>query len=177
MMLTARGSQEHQLEGLKIGADDYIAKPFSMPILKMRIHNRLEMRRKLRQRFGREISVEPREITVNSVDEKFLQRAIDVVEEHMDDFEFDVEALASDLNMVGRTLRRKLRAMLDQSPAEFIRILRLKRAAQLLQASGGNISEIAAQAGFLEPTNFSRGFKSQFGVSPSEYRKQAQGKA
>jgi len=143
-----------------------------MPILLARIHNLLAARRKLRERFSREIiTVEPGEITVNPVDHDFLQRAIGVVEDHMDDVEFSVKALASELHMADRTLRRKLSAMVDQSPAEFIRILRLKRAARLLKESGGNISDIAAQVGFLEPTHFSRGFKSQFGMSPTEFRK------
>ena len=136
-----------QLEGLQAGADDYLPKPFSMPILLARMHNLLK------------------------VDKEFLQRAIGLAEEHMDDFEYSVKAPAPELHMADRTLRRKLSAMVDQSPAEFIRILRLKRAAQLLKESGGNISDIAAQVGFLEPTHFSRGFKSQFGMSPTEFRK------
>jgi signal transduction histidine kinase/DNA-binding response OmpR family regulator len=173
IMLTARGSQEHQLEGLKTGADDYVSKPFSMPILLARIHNLLEARRKLRERFAapENMVVEPSEITVTPADEEFMQRAIDVVEEHMDDFDFTVEAFTAEMHISRTALYMKLKALTGQTPNEFIRILRLKRSAQLLKSTSEGVAEVAARVGFLEPTNFSRAFKGQFGVSPTEYRK------
>ena len=171
ILLTARGSEGNQLEGLERGADDYISKPFNMPILRARIHNMLESRRLLRERFAREpLSVEPSEVTVTSVDELFLKRAIEAVEDHMRDEAFNVEALAAALHMSRSALYLKLKALVDQTPQAFIRTLRLKRGAQLLRDGAGSISEIAAEVGFLEPTHFSRGFKKQFGLSPSQYR-------
>ena len=171
ILLTARGSEENQLEGLERGADDYISKPFHMPILQARIHNMLESRRLLRERFAREpLSVEPSEVTVTSVDELFLKRAIEAVEDNMSEEAFNVEALAAALHMSRSALYLKLKALVDQTPQAFMRTLRLKRGAQLLRDGAGNISEIAAEVGFLEPTHFSRGFKKQFGMSPSQYR-------
>ncbi|VGO18880.1 hybrid sensor histidine kinase/response regulator transcription factor [Pontiella sulfatireligans] len=171
IMLTARGSQEHQLEGLETGADDYVTKPFSSPLLKARIHNLLESRRLLRERFSRGISVEPSAITVTSADEKFLQRAIGVVEEHMEDPEFSVQSFSKAMHMDRSTLLVKLKALVDQSPQAFIRILRLKRAKQLLEQGSDPVADIAFQVGFHEPTNFSRAFKKQFDRSPTECRK------
>lgn len=171
VLLTARGSQEHQLEGLETGADDYLIKPFSVPLLKARIHNLLESRRVLRERFARDLSVEPSAITVTSADAQLLQRAIDMVEKHMSDASFSVEQFAAEMHMARNTLLLKLRALVDQSPRDFIRTLRLKRARQLLEQGGGTISEIAFQVGFEEPTHFSRSFKKQFEQTPSAFLK------
>ncbi len=172
IMLTSRGSVENQLEGLETGADDYVSKPFHMPILIARIHNLLATRKQMHDRFaGQELVVEPGEITVVSSDEQLLQRAIGVVGEHMDDSDFSVEAFSAAMHMSRSALYLKLKGLVGQTPQEFIRTLRLKRAAQLLSDSTDNMSEIAAQVGWLEPTHFSRAFKNQFGQSPSDYRK------
>lgn len=171
IMLTARGSLEHQLDGLETGADDYVTKPFSAPLLTARIHNLLESRQRLRERFGREISIEPSAITVTSADDLFLQRAIGLVEDSMGDVDFCVKEFAKKMGMDRNTLRLKLKALVDQSPQAFIRILRLKRAKQLLEQGSDPVAEVAFQVGFMEPTNFSRSFKTQFGISPSTCRK------
>ena len=171
ILLTARSSQGNQLEGLERGADDYISKPFHMPILQARIRNMLESRRLLRERFSREpATVEPSEVTVTSMDEVFLKRAIETMEDNMREEEFNVEAFAAALHMSRSALYLKLKALVDQTPQAFMRTMRLKRGAQLLRDGAGSISEIAAEVGFLEPTHFSRGFKKQFGMSPSQYR-------
>ncbi|QHI67992.1 response regulator transcription factor [Tichowtungia aerotolerans] len=171
IMLTSRGSVENQLEGLETGADDYVSKPFHMPILAARIRNLLAARKQMRERFsGHELIVEPSEITVVSSDERLLQRAIGVVEEHLDDVDFNVEAFSSAMYMSRSTLYLKLKGLVGQTPQEFIRTLRLKCAAQLLIGSTDNMSEIAMRVGWLEPTHFSRAFKKQFGCSPSDYR-------
>lgn len=170
IMLTARSEEEEQLEGLESGADDYIAKPFSVQVLKARIRNRLKHRLRMLERFRRELDMLPREISASSLSEQFLEKAFAVVEGHMDDFEFDVETFAAELNVVDRTLRRKLKALLGQTPQEFIRTLRLKRAAERLLKSDDTISEVAAQVGILDANHFSRIFKAQFGASPTQYR-------
>lgn len=172
ILLTARGSVEHRIEGLETGADDYVAKPFSMPLLQARIQNLLDSRQRLRERFSREIKVEPGAITVTTTDELLLRRAIEVVEENMGNCEFSVVDFVSKMKMARSTLFVKLQALVDQSPQEFIRTLRLKRAQQLLAQSTDTIAEIAFQVGFLEPTNFSRSFKKQFNLSPSAFREQ-----
>ena len=172
IMLTSRGSVENQLEGFETGADDYVPKPFHMPLLIARIRNQLAARQTMRERFsGQELKVEPAEITVVSGDEQLLQRAIGVVEEHMDDVDFSVEAFSAAMHMSRSALYLKLKGLVGQTPQEFIRTLRLKRAAQLLAGTSDHMSEIAAQVGWLEPTHFSRAFKKQFGCSPSDYRK------
>jgi YesN/AraC family two-component response regulator len=173
IMLTSRGSVENQLEGLETGADDYLSKPFHIPILVARINNLIVARQRMRERFsGHELVVEPSDITVVSVDEQLLQRAIDVVEQHLADDDFSVEAFAAAMHMSRSALYLKLKGLVGQTPQEFIRVLRIKRAAQLLLGGTDNMSEIAAQVGWLEPTHFSRAFRSHFGCSPSDYRKQ-----
>ena len=109
-----------------------------------------------------------------SADELLLKRGVGVVEEHMDDVDFSVEAFSSAMHMSRSALYLKLKGLVGQTPQEFIRTLRLKRAARLLVESTDNMSEIAAQVGWLEPTHFSRAFKKQFGCSPSEYRKNSE---
>lgn len=171
IMLTARDEERDQLAGLESGANDYVTKPFSVPVLKARIRNQLEAHRRMRERFSREIiPVEPSELTNTSTDEAFLQRAIAVVEEHLDDFDFTVDDFVAQMHVSRTALFSKLKALVGQNLQEFIRTLRLKRGAELLKGTTDSISEIAARVGFLEPTNFSRSFKSQFGVSPSDYR-------
>lgn len=106
----------------------------------------------------------------DSVDNRFLQRVTKAVEDHIHEADFNVEALALALNMSRSALYLKLKAFADQTPQGFIRTLRLKRSAQLLCEDAASIRDIAAKVGFLEPTHFSRDFKTQFGVSPSQYR-------
>ena len=111
----------------------------------------------------------------DSDDESFLQRATKAVEGDIHQADFHVEALAAALHMSRSALYLKLKALADQTPQSFIRTLRLKRSAQLLCEDAASISDIAAKVGFLEPTHFSRDFKTQFGVSPTEYRQNAGG--
>lgn len=111
------------------------------------------------------------------VDEKFLQNATRVVEEHMHEADFNVELLAAALCMSRSTLYLKLKVLADQTPQVFIRSLRLERAARLLREGEGGIGDVAAKVGFLEPTHFSRSFKKRFGLSPTQYREDACGES
>jgi signal transduction histidine kinase/DNA-binding response OmpR family regulator len=172
IMLTAKATQEAKLEGLQIGADDYIAKPFDMQELKTRIANLIEQRRKLRERYSREITLEPKDITVTSVDEEFLERAIKTVEERMADEEFDMGQFQDAMNMSHSTLFRKLQALTDQSPTVFIRNIRLKRSAQLLREHYGNVASVSYEVGFSNPSYFSKCFKELYGVSPADYTRE-----
>ena len=108
---------------------------------------------------------------VDSSDERFLQRVVTVVEEHLGDIGFGVEVLAKTLQMSRTSLYLKLKAAAGQNPQDFIRLRRLQRAARLLKETDGKVSAIAAQVGWLEHTHFDRAFKAHFGLSPSEYRK------
>jgi DNA-binding response OmpR family regulator len=174
IMLTARASVESKLDGLETGADDYVTKPFHPQELHVRVRNLIEGRRNLRARFGRQVKLQPKDITVSSADEKFLYNAIAVVEKHMSDSDFSVEALENEMMMSKMQLYRKLKALTDQSPSEFVRTLRLKRAASLISQRSGNISEIAYDVGFNNLSYFAKCFKEHYGVPPSEYAGRAE---
>ena len=169
VLLTARAAIEDRLEGFELGADEYLTKPFNVNELHVRINNLLEQRRNLRERFGKEIKVQPKDITVTSVDERFLQKVIAKMEEKISDSSFSVETFSMEIGMSRKNFHRKLVALIDQTPNEFIRIFRLKRAAQLFEQKSGNVSEIAYQVGFQNLSYFTKCFKEQFGVAPNEF--------
>ena len=139
--------------------------------LKARISNLIEQRRKLRERFRQEVTLQPRNISVTSMDEKFLNKAMEVIEKLMDDENFDLNKLREEMNMTRSTLFRKIHALTGQCPTEFIRTIRLKRAASLLKQHFGNVTQISLEVGFNNLSYFNRSFKKLFGVSPVEYAK------
>lgn len=171
ILLTARAGQEDKLEGLETGADDYLTKPFDARELQIRVKNLIAQRQRLRERFSREITVQPKDITVTSIDEKFLQQALDIVEENMSDDDFQIDQFCRAIGMSRSTLNRKLRALTGLSTNVFIRTLRLKRAAQLLEKKSATIVEIAYEVGFNNPSYFAECFRQQFGKPPSEWGK------
>lgn len=169
ILLTAMGSEEKQLEGLKVGANDYITKPFTFEILASRIRNLMAQQKLLQKRFQTQIDVNPGEVTITPVDEKFLKQALEIVEKHMDEPEFSVEDFSREMYMNRVTLYRKILSITGKTPLEFIRSIRLKRAAQLLEKSGLSIAEIAYQVGFNNPKTFTKFFKEEFRVLPSQF--------
>lgn len=169
ILLTARAGGESKFEGLETGADDYIIKPFDARELQVRVKNLIEQRRKLRERFAREITVQPKDITITSMDEQFLQKAMDVVEQNLSDPEFSTERFAQRVAMSRMQLHRKLRALTDHSAHEFVRTYRLKRAAQLLRHQASTVTEICYDVGFNSLSHFSKAFREQFEQSPSEF--------
>jgi len=169
ILLTAMGSDEKELEGLKAGANDYITKPFTFEILASRIRNLLAQQKLLQKRFHKQVEVNPGEVTITPVDEKFLKHALEVVEKNMDNPDFSVEDFSRDMFMNRVTLYRKILSLTGKTPIEFIRSMRLKRAAQLLEKSGMSIAEIAYEVGFNSPKNFTKFFKEEFRVLPSQY--------
>jgi signal transduction histidine kinase/DNA-binding response OmpR family regulator len=169
ILLTARADAESKLEGLETGADDYLTKPFDARELQVRVHNLIEQRRKLRERFSQQTAIQPREITVTSMDEQFLQRAMDILEQHISDARFSIEDFSYEIGFSQRHLNRKLQALTNLPARDFIRTLRLQRARQLLQKKSATIMEIAYEVGFNNPSHFSKCFKKQFGQSPSEF--------
>jgi len=170
ILLTARATRESKLEGLETGADDYLIKPFDADELIIRVKNLIAQRRSLRERFSRKLTVDPSEIAVTSADEHFLRRALDIIENNMDDPEFNAESFSKTMAVSRSQLHRKLHALTGQSTTEFIRSIRLKRAAQLLKQGYGTISEIAFEVGFNHLSYFSECFKKQFGMNPKEYK-------
>ncbi|MDF9795450.1 signal transduction histidine kinase/ligand-binding sensor domain-containing protein/DNA-binding response OmpR family regulator [Catalinimonas alkaloidigena] len=169
ILLTAKASGGDKIEGLETGADDYIIKPFKADELLVRIKNLIESRRKLREQFSREITLQPSSVKVSSADEQFLQRLLAIMEAHMADFTFGVESMGKELGMSRVQLYRKLKALTNQAPGDFIRMMRLKRAADLLSRDSGSIAEVAYAVGFNDPFYFSKSFHKQYGQTPSEY--------
>ena len=168
ILLTAKASLEDKMEGLETRADDYLTKPFIPKELKIKVTNLIASRKKLREKYKREAVLKPSDIAVNSVDEIFLNKIIKVVEEHMDDDQFSVEQLALAIGMSRSQLHRKLKALLDQAPTQFIRSFRLQRAHDLLKQNAATSSEIAYQVGFSSPSYFTKCFHEQYGYTPSD---------
>src|SRR5690606_2503562 len=159
ILLTARASGGDRLEGLETGADDYLIKPFEAAELLVRIKNLIDSRRKLREHFSREIILQPTGIAISSVDEHFLNNAIRTIEEHMSDAAFGLDVFCRELGMSRTQLFRKLKALTNYAPGDFIRLMRLKRAAELLSRGAGSIGEVAYRVGFQDPSYFTKSFQ------------------
>lgn len=169
ILLTAKASSESKIEGLETGADVYLTKPFSSKELLVRIKNLLEQRKNLREKFSKEIKVEPAAIAVTSLDNEFLQKAFDVAEKNISNTEFNSEAFAKEMFVSRSQLHRKLLAITSQAPGEFLRTFRLKRAASLLLEKRLSVTQIAFEVGFSSPSHFSKAFKQQFNCLPKEF--------
>ena len=169
ILLTARASEEFQLKGYETGADAYITKPFNAELLQVRVKNLIESRKKLRSLFSSEPSAEILEIAPTSSDEKFLKRTLEIIEKNIAKEDFDAESLAREVG-VGRTvLYSKIKALTEQTVHEFIKIVRLKKAAHLLTTSDVSVKEVVYLVGFKHHTHFTQCFKEHFGVTPSKY--------
>jgi len=176
LLLTALHSKDHEIKGLTTGADDYITKPFDLTILQAKVENILSIRNSLKEKFGRNIVLEPQNVVISSPDEHFLQRVIGVVEKNMSDNELDIERFSELVGVSRMQLYRKLHALTDMTVKEFIRHIRLKRAAQLLIQKRMNVSEVAYAVGFNDLSHFRKCFKREFGMSASEYADKMKGK-
>jgi signal transduction histidine kinase/DNA-binding response OmpR family regulator/ligand-binding sensor domain-containing protein len=172
IILTAHTSQFNKIRGYEIGADDYITKPFSSELLVLRVENLLKGRKELQSKFSREVRLEPKDLQISSMDERFLTKAMEVVEENLNDSEFNADAFASEMCMSRVHLYRKLKALTDQSVSDFVKTARLKLAANLVGQNKLTIKEAAYTVGFKDPKYFSKCFKQQFGVKPSEYHQE-----
>ena len=167
IMLTARASDTNGLEELRAGADDYIAKPFDMELLELRIRNLIKWHE------GPQNSrIEPkiRQMDITSMDEKLVKAATDYIEDHLSDADISVETLSASLGMSRVQLYKRLTAVTGITPSEFIRNIRLRHAEQLLRKSQRSVSEIAYQVGFNNPRYFSRYFAEMYGLTPSQYK-------
>ena len=169
ILLTAKADRESKLEGLETGADDYLSKPFDADELRLIVRNRLEERRKMREHFSRAVTLEPSQVRITSQDEKFLQKVLALIEEHMDDGQYSVENFGQDAGYSNVQFYRKIKALSGQTPSQFIRSIRLKRAAELLRNKSDNVSQIAYSVGFASQSYFTKCFKEQYGVTPGEF--------
>lgn len=176
ILLTAKSDSEDKITGLMTRADDYVTKPFVPRELLARIDNLIESRNKLREKYKMEGVLRPGEVTVNSIDEKFLNKLIELVEQHMGNDKFGVEQLAEEIGMSRSHLHRKLTALIDQGPNEFIRNFRLQRAHDLIRQNSASTAEIAYQVGFSSPSYFTKCFHEKYGYTPSEIHQKTTGK-
>ena len=160
ILLTARALNHHQIEGFESGADAYITKPFSSELLLVRINNLLKSRMKLKDLFGHKETKAP--------EDPFLLKFRNYIEANLTDSDLNVETIGAELGLSRVQLYRKVKALTGQSPVELLRTARLKKGRQLLQTTGKTVSEVAYEVGFTAPSYFTKCFKDEFGISPSD---------
>lgn len=171
ILLTARTSDDIRLEGYETGADAYLTKPFKMDILEARIRNLMEEKQRRISEFSRKVEIEPSEVTITTIDQKLMSRILESIERNMDNADYSVEELSADVGMHRMNLYRKLQSLVGMTPSEFIRSIRLKRAARLLTEDPNlSVTEVSDMVGFNTPKYFSKYFREMFGCNPSQYR-------
>jgi YesN/AraC family two-component response regulator len=169
VMLTALAEQDDKIKGLKLGADDYLAKPFNADELQVRVANLIEQRKGLQEYYRKTLATfATAEVKADSMDAVFLQKIREAVEANLDEETFSVVELGNQIGMSRSQLHRKLTALTGYSPNEVIRNMRLERAKQLLDKKTATVSEIAYLCGFNSPAYFTKCFKEYFGTTPAE---------
>lgn len=169
ILLTARQSDQYEAEGYETGADAYIVKPFSMPLLQVRVRNLIASRAQLRQLFAQSPESYANPVGLSAADKLFLTKATRLVEEHMSEAEVNVEWLAGQLFMSRTQLYRKIKAVTNQSVHEFVTGIRLSKAAEMLLQGQHSVTEIAYMVGYADATSFTRMFQKQYGTTPKKY--------
>jgi DNA-binding response OmpR family regulator len=176
ILLTAKSTIESKLEGLTYGADDYITKPFSVPYFRARINNLIEQRKHLQEIYRSQLAAspnltfEPQPFVITSHDETAIKKAIEAIEKNMDNSDFTVKELSSQVGMSSTVFYDKIKSLTGLSPLEFIRDIRLKRAAQLLASGEYRVKETSFMIGFSDVKYFGKCFKAKYGLSPQEYK-------
>jgi signal transduction histidine kinase/DNA-binding response OmpR family regulator len=169
ILLTARTTSIHELEGLKIGADDYITKPFDTELLRLKVSNIIQTRQRLYERIAVDQSLHPKEIAINSTDQLFLEQLLQIIDKHLEDAHFDIASFSQELAVSRSTLYKKIKSLTNQTPKSLLKEMRLKRAAQLLSSEELKISEVAYRVGFNDPKYFARCFQQKYGCTPTDY--------
>ncbi|MFY0607711.1 MAG: response regulator [Cyclobacteriaceae bacterium] len=172
ILLTARNSTEQKVKGYEKGADAYIGKPFEMHELQTRMDALLANRKTLLNKIRKNINLEPKEIEITSLDEKFLSRIMSYIEENIGMTEFTVDMLAKECGMSQLHLNKKLKVLVGQTANAFVRSIRLKRAGQLLAKDRYSVNEVMYEVGFIDAKYFRSCFKKEFGKTPSDYQKE-----
>lgn len=169
ILLTARTQLIFKMEGLETGADDYITKPFNFNMIEARVWNLIENRQKLRQRYQKEIMLEPQNIAISNLDEAFLMKILNYIEQHITDPDLSVEQLSQEVALSKSSFYKKIKSLTNQTGIEFIRSVRIKRAAQLLAQGQLTVNEVAYMVGFMDVDYFRKCFKEHFGYTPKEH--------
>lgn len=169
ILLTAKTNIQSKIEGMELGADFYIEKPFSVKYLKACALNLIQNREKLRRAFAESPFVSANTIAMTKADEEFIQKLNEVVQANYVNPDFSMDDMAEHLNMSRSNFYRKIKGVLGLSPSEYLRLERLKIAAQLLKESGNRVSEICYMVGFSSPSYFAKCFQKQFGVLPKDF--------
>jgi len=174
ILLTARAAAVQELEGLETGADDYITKPFHSKILLAKINTILQNRIKSCEFYQRQILLQPTEIIIPDEDKLFLENAMKIVEDNLTNSDFNVQTLVGAMAMSQSVFYRRIKSITGQSVIEFIKDIRLKRAAQLLANQHSRVAEVAFLVGIEDPKNFRVSFQKLYNMSPSQYAKMHQ---
>ncbi|MBX2846336.1 MAG: response regulator [Saprospiraceae bacterium] len=169
VLLTAGAEEENELQGLQSGADDFLTKPFKLRVLMKRLSNLIEVRKALRTRYSQEYVLRPKDISLSTTDEDFLNRVQEILEVHLSDAEFTTEKFSKEIGMSRMQLHRKIQAYTGLSTSAFIRSQRLKQASQLLKQSDLTVNEVAYSVGFNTPSYFIKCFKEMYNTTPSNY--------
>lgn len=175
ILLTAKSADQYKLMGIQTGADDYVSKPFDPDYLIEKVQKLLISQAKLKKQYSKSIRLEPSDIEIEASDEVFLKKCISTIEKNLQNDDFSAETLAAILNFSSSSLYRRLKTLTNLSTAEFIRSIRIKRAAQLLQDKSKTVSEVAYEVGFNDMKNFRQVFHKHFNCTPSEYRDKSVG--
>ncbi len=166
IFLTAKADRESEITGLQCGAEEYLLKPFNPRTFQIRIHNILETRKKLRIHYNKGNVFKPKDIAFTSIDEKFLKKVEDILNDHLKDSDFSAEKFSRLLAMSRMQLHRKLIALTGYSTTAFVRLERLKQAQKLLKKPGVTVAEVAYTTGFNTPSHFIKCYKETFGKTP-----------
>jgi ligand-binding sensor domain-containing protein/signal transduction histidine kinase/DNA-binding response OmpR family regulator len=170
ILLTARSAENYELEGLRSGADDYVTKPFSLPILRAKIKNIIEAKQKIKDKFYSDLSFEPKNITTNSLDKSFVDQLIAAIEVNLSNEDFNPDTLADQLHVSRSQLYKKVKGLSGLSVSIFVRNIRLRKAAELLSSgNASSIAEVAYQVGFSDPGYFTKCFHEMYSKSPSAF--------
>lgn len=171
ILLTAKSSIEHKIEGLDFGADDYITKPFNMTYLQKRIENIINQRKILKEKFSMDPGFKPDKLAISGNDQKFLSEVTHLVEENLKTLDFSIENIIEQMGYSRTIFYKKMKGILGYAPKEFIRTIKMKNAATLLREPGASVAQVSYEIGYNDPDYFSKSFKNYFGETPSDYQK------
>ncbi|MCF8346029.1 MAG: response regulator [Bacteroidales bacterium] len=173
ILLTSKSTDEDRRQGIQIGADAYISKPFNIKILLATIENLLQSTKRLKERFSKNLTYKSNDIVITPADEKFITKALEILDANLSDINFGVEEFAKEMAMSQSTLYRKLKVLSDESTNNFIKDFRLRKAAEIMVNHDLNVNEVSLMVGFNDSAYFAKIFKAKYGNSPTEYVKKS----